>query len=417
MRRLDEDQVDPEIVAALDAIDATVAGDPVEPRFAELAELALLLTGERPGADPAFGRRLDERVSRRFERGRGPDDVGLVGAGSPPTPATVRRRWGWLAAGGGLVTALVGVVAVVLVLSGGPSRSSSGTSSSAAAAASPSSSPSVHSAAPRAAVGRASTASTFGARAAIPPTGGSAQPPAAANLQPPSNGRKVVQSAQLSLAAAPNRVDDVAQEVFGVVGVQNGIVERSEVTQTGGTDGYADFQLSVPSATLEQTMAKLSALAYSHVTSRTDTTQDVTSQYTDATQQLANARVLRTSLLKQLANAVTTEQVDSLQAQIHDADASISSDQATLRTLGHQISFTEVSVTINAVAIPPAVSHSGGFTIGKGAHDAGRVLMVAAGVALIVLAALVPVALLVALGWWVGSALRRRRREQALDLA
>jgi thiosulfate reductase cytochrome b subunit len=38
-------------------------------------------------------------------------------------------------------------------------------------------------------------------------------------------------------------------------------------------------------------------------------------------------------------------------------------------------------------------------------------------VALIVLAVLVPLALLAGLGWWIGSAVRRRRREQALDLA
>jgi predicted phage tail protein len=137
----------------------------------------------------------------------------------------------------------------------------------------------------------------------------------------------------------------------------------------------------------------------------------------DVTRRLADARALRTSLLKQLANAITTQQIDSLQAQIHDAEASISSDQATLRTLNHQISFSQVSVTINAAAIPPIVGHSGGFTIGTGAHDAGRVLMVAAGVGLIVLAVLVPVALLAALAWWAGSAVRRRRREHALDLA
>jgi len=45
------------------------------------------------------------------------------------------------------------------------------------------------------------------------------------------------------------------------------------------------------------------------------------------------------------------------------------------------------------------------------------VLTVAAGVALIALAALTPIALVVALGWWIGSAVKRRRREQALDAA
>jgi hypothetical protein len=38
-------------------------------------------------------------------------------------------------------------------------------------------------------------------------------------------------------------------------------------------------------------------------------------------------------------------------------------------------------------------------------------------VALIILAALIPVALLVGLLAWIAAALRRRRREQALDTA
>ena len=75
-------------------------------------------------------------------------------------------------------------------------------------------------------------------------------------------------------------------------------------------------------------------------------------------------------------------------------------------------------MTINGALIAPAKHHKNtGFTLGKAAHDSGRVLTVAAGVALITLAALVPVALLTALGWWIVTAVRRRRREQALDLA
>jgi hypothetical protein len=62
------------------------------------------------------------------------------------------------------------------------------------------------------------------------------------------------------------------------------------------------------------------------------------------------------------------------------------------------------------------VAHGGGFTLSRAVHDAGRVLVVVAGVALIALAVLVPVSLLVALGLWVAAALRRRRREQVLDL-
>jgi hypothetical protein len=195
-------------------------------------------------------------------------------------------------------------------------------------------------------------------------------------------------------------------------------VQSSTVTATGGPGGYAQFQLSIPSASLPQTMASLSTLRYARVSSRTDTTQDVNDQYRADVRALKEARALRTSLLKQLANATTQSQIQSLTAQIHDADASISSDEATLRSLNHQIDYSEVAVTINGGQVPvPTTSGSGGFTLHRAAHDAGRVLTVAAGVALIGLAALVPVALVGALGWWVATRVRRRRREHALDLA
>jgi hypothetical protein len=189
------------------------------------------------------------------------------------------------------------------------------------------------------------------------------------------------------------------------------------VTQ-GAVGGYAEFQLSIPNASLGQAMSRLSSLNGAQVVSRTDSSQDITDQYGKAQRALADARALRTSLLKQLAAATTTEEVDSLKAQIRDAEASISSDQATLNRLNQQIGFSQLSLQINARTVPTPVSHgSGGFGIGKAAHDAGRVLTVAAGVALITLAALTPIALLAALLWWVGAALRRRRREQALDAA
>jgi uncharacterized membrane protein (Fun14 family) len=236
-------------------------------------------------------------------------------------------------------------------------------------------------------------------------------------LQPPNNGRKIIQSAQLSLSARPNRIDDVAQQVFDVVGAQNGIVNSSKVTATGGPDGYAEFQLSVPSSNLAQTMSQLSRLKYASVVSRTDTTQDINNQFVSANHRLADAQALRTSLLKQLANAVTQAQIDSLNAQIHDAEATIGGIQAQLRGLGHQVDFSQITVSINAGAIPVVPVNHSGFTIGKAAHDAGRVLTVAAGVALIVLAALVPLGLLIALAWWIAIAIRRRQREQALDSA
>ncbi len=414
MRLIDDAPMDPEVAAALDAIDSTLAGEAVDPRYAELAELALLLADDRPGVDPVFAHNLDDRVSGRFGE-----------AAREAERASRRSGWsGWLA-GGAAVTLAAAVVALVVFVPGiehaGSSSASSSAASSAVGSASSSSSagPAQQLSAPsRAASGAAAgSASSAASSQASAPT---ATSPSGRTPVPAPNGRKTIQSAQLNLSTAPSRVDDVAQEAFDVIGQENGIVNRSSVTQTGSADGNAFMQLSVPSSALAQTMTKLSQLTYARVASRTDNSQDVNNQYVQAKRRLADAQALRTSLLKQLANAVTTEQVDSLKAQIRDAERSISSDESSLAALNHRIAYSNISLTIFAGAQPPVTpTHHGssGFTLGKATHDAGRVLVVVAGVLLIGLAVLLPVAAIAGLAWWVGGMVTHRRRERALDLA
>jgi len=55
-------------MTTLEVIDATLAGEAVEPEYAELAELTLILAGQRPVPTPAFSDALDDRVARRFAR-------------------------------------------------------------------------------------------------------------------------------------------------------------------------------------------------------------------------------------------------------------------------------------------------------------------------------------------------------------
>jgi Domain of unknown function (DUF4349) len=400
MPRVDDTPLDPEIVAQLDAIDATLAGEPVDPQYAELAELALLLQAERPAAGAGFARELDQRVARRF-------------ANAPASDPAATQRFSlpwreWMAPLGGLAAACAALAIVVFVIGsgGGGSSSAPSTSSSASGGIATTSK-----AAPTRDLARpstASSASSAGASAFVP-----------AGPAPAPNGRKIVQSAQLALGTPANRIEAVAQEVFDVAGREHAVVNNSDVT--AGAGGSAEFQLSVPSSALAATMTALSQLHYANVISRTDATQDVNGQYLSDVRKLSDARALRTSLLKQLAKATTQEQIDSLDARIRDAEASIRSDEATLASINHRIDFSQVEVNINSSAVPTGSGHSGqsgsSFTLGKAAHDAGRVLTVAAGVVLIALAALVPVALIGALAWSIWSALRRRRREQALDLA
>jgi hypothetical protein len=420
MRQREELPLDPEIVASLDAIDAVLSGRVVDPAQADVAELALLLRADRPRMDRDFAARLDERVQRRFEpvpKSTGRSGPGLGGAGLRRWP---RRRWLWTPAAG-LAAALVVAVVIVIGGAGGPATPKRPVAVNAGTASRRTHSSPQRLLRPAAGTlqSRASSAvrpfgrATTSATAAMAPANANGQ---ALTLAPVPNGRKIIQSAQLSLTAAPSRVDQVAQEVFNAVGQAHGIVKSSRVTATGGPGGYAQFELSIPSSALPQTMASLSTLPHARVASRTDNTQDVNDSYRADQRRLADARALRASLLRQLASAVTQGEIDSLTARIHNAESSISSDENALRSLQHQIAYSQVTLTINAGAVPVTTKGSGGFTLGKAAHDAGRVLTVAAGVVLIALAALLPVGLLLALLWWIGGRVRHRRRLQALDL-
>lgn len=403
------EEFDPEVVAMLDAIDATLAGEAVDPRHADVAELALLLADERPRVDRAFATRLDERVQRRFEA----------------APRTSRRRFGWSVWAPSAAVAVSLLVAVVIVASQG----GGGSSSSSAVLAAPSIAGAATEHHAKAAHGtlalkraphetlllpnRTAAASST----AQGPVGAPQNSYAPAPLPGPStSGRKVIQGARLSLSTTARRVDQVAQEVFNVIGQQKGIVKSSQVTASGGSGGYAEFQLSVPNGNLSATMTALSNLQYARVASRTDTSQDVTNQFRVDQRRLADDRALRTALLKQLASAVTQAEIDSLNARIHDADAAITSDENALHAINRSVGYSQIYVTINAGAVPVRVHHGGGgFTVSKAAHDAGHVLTVAAGVALIALAGLLPLALVLVVIWWIYTTLRRRSRLQALD--
>src|SRR5581483_11706800 len=131
MRRTDE-PLDPEVMAELEAIDAVLAGEPVDPEYAELAELALLVAAERPAVEVGFAVRLDERVERRFAAPPVPV--------APPSTRFRRRVWGWSLGLAGSVAAAVAVVVVLLGSGGGSRTLPERTSSTAAAAASSSSS-------------------------------------------------------------------------------------------------------------------------------------------------------------------------------------------------------------------------------------------------------------------------------------
>ena len=94
---------------SLEVIDATLAGEAVEPEYAELAELTLILAGQRPLPSAEFASELDERVARRF-------------APAPVAGTKHARRWWVFAPGAAIAVAAAAAVAVVISGGGQPAQ-------------------------------------------------------------------------------------------------------------------------------------------------------------------------------------------------------------------------------------------------------------------------------------------------------
>jgi hypothetical protein len=384
--------LDDETVAALEAIDATLDGQPVDPDLADLAELSLILRDERSQPTPWFLSTLDARVAGGF-------------AAAPRTSVRSGHlgRRGWWGAGSALGGACAVVVALLVLHVGGGGHSGVRVTAGASAVSSSTSAPS-------------SALTSPAARALTGSLSQSAKVP----VLPPSphgaHGRDITQSAQLTLRARAGRIDGVAQQVFDVVGLERGTVQSSHVFDRARGTGSARFTLQVPSGRLQATLTRLSSLRGATVASRADASADITGAVNTTAGRLAAAHALRRSLLAQLAAADTATLAGRLQASLRHNESVIVADETSLARLHVKVTDSTIDVVVTAPAV--AARHprrsTGDFSIHRGLHDAGRVLVVTAGVALIVLAVLIPLGVLAAIAAWVWALTLRRRRDGAL---
>ncbi len=376
MRRR-EITIDPAVAAELEALEAALAGDPAaEP---ELAALVHDVRDQAPAMEPAFRARLDARVERGF-------------ATAPR--ARQRRAWrSWAPALG--VTGCVLAALVALVVSGGGGSNDSASSGASGGVANESTT-----------VQSQKDAAGAGAGAS------SSSAPAPSDALQSARTRRVERTTRLELTTTD--VQSAADGVVRATQASGGFVQSSQVA-TGDGRGNASFVVRVPTARLDDALARLSKLG--HVRSLQQSEQDITGAYDGASTRLAEARAERRGLLRAIAKATTAQDISSLRARIADNRREIARYQRDFNAVRSRANYAtvEVDVTGRPRKSEPAPGGGGSWSPGDAAHDAVRVLEVSAGVALIGLAVLVPLALLGAASGLAAGAYRRRRREAALS--
>ena len=220
--------------------------------------------------------------------------------------------------------------------------------------------------------------------------------------------RRVEQSAALTLAAPKDKRRQVGDQVVAVTDRYRGFVLSSSVT-SAGDEGGGSFDLRIPVSQLQPALRDLSALA--DVQSRTENQQDVTAAFSSARTRIQELTALRSSLLKQLAAATTDRAANVIRYRIRLVNARLDSETRSLTQLRRRTDYATVSVTL--------ATKQGGSAAPGGIHKGLRGLrdhlVDAANISLQVLGVALPIALLLALLWFGGSRLDRRRREAVLD--
>ena len=220
-------------------------------------------------------------------------------------------------------------------------------------------------------------------------------------------------SAELTLGTEPVRVRDVSDQVFGVVGRYEGIVLSSSISDGPEGQAGARFSLLIPSAKLSDALADLSSIA--EVRSRSESSLDITAPVVGTREHLRDARAEVEGLLKQLAAADTDAKRAAVKAQLAFQHRRVAGLRATLTSLRRRANLSRVSLdVVTGDAVGFATGGNGQWTIGDALHDAGRVLAIAAGVALVGLAGLAPLAIVALLAWSAFRVWLRASRERAL---
>jgi hypothetical protein len=225
--------------------------------------------------------------------------------------------------------------------------------------------------------------------------------------------RKIERSALLVLGTDAEQVRAAASKVFVTVHSYDGIVLNSSIRDGKDGEGGASFDLLIPTSKLSDALASFSAIG--EVRTRQESTQDITAPTVGLGERLQDAHARVESLLTQLSEARTDAERAAAEARLRAERRRVANLRSRLSSLQRRASFSRVSLRIESGDEAGAAPGGGNWGVGDALDDAAHILAIAAGVTVIGLAILTPLALICLLGWLARRAWLRRARARALD--
>jgi len=226
--------------------------------------------------------------------------------------------------------------------------------------------------------------------------------------------RNIERSSQVVLGADPADVRSDAAKVFDAVHAADGIVLHSSIRDGAAGEAGAYFDLLIPSGKVGDTLAAFSVI--DEVRSRHESTQDITAPTIGVGERLQDSRAKIDGLLAQLATTTTDAERAAVEAELRSERARAAALRSRLADLSRRANLSRVSLRIETGDSSGGGSTGGAWGIGDGLHEAGRILAIAGGVAVLGLAVIAPLALIFLLAWLAHRTWVRARRERALDM-
>jgi len=371
-----------------------------EPEERELQELALALRAESPAAADEFARRMDERVSAGFGSRRTP---------SAPRPAgrSGRLRRPPLAALAGAAS-LLAAIAVAASLYGGddvatttdaepvPVVAPDGTG-----AASEEAGGAVQDAAPTAGGVAGGGAEAEAARGDLAPSPGLDR----RDLLPGRESRRVDRSAQVTLAAPGDELQEVGAGIVSVAERHRGVLTSSSLTTGESGRGGGSYELQVPVDELPATLAELSDLAT--VRGLTQAADDQTARFVRRGDSVDELRAELEDLRAEAAVAEDEDELAAIRADIRATRDEIRAAERAFERVRERTAFATIAVTL----VEGEERQTG---LGAAVDDGVDLLEDVLAITIRALGVLLPLGLLAAVLAWMAGLVRRRARESAL---
>jgi hypothetical protein len=192
----------------------------------------------------------------------------------------------------------------------------------------------------------------------------------------------------------------------------HGIVLSSSIHDRAASRATtASFDLLIATARLSDALASLSRIA--DVSARHESTLDITAPTVGVGERLDDSVARIDSLLAQLSNAESDGERAAVEAELRRERQAAAILRSRLDRLRQRADFSRVSLLIESGHADKGAG-AGQWGVGDALDDAGRILTIAAGVLVVSLAVVGPLALIALLAWLANRARLRRSRERAL---